>query len=301
MYAPLPEPDNAARDNSVARPIPSPPTPAPASPLYIGDIRAAKPARLWLKVPAEKPFFTPLLLGMMVAIFVAMSVAGGSPDATGGAALSVAWGAKVNGLVYQGEWWRLVTSTFLHGGPLHLFLNGSALYFIGMDLEGFMGKARFLAIYFISALGGSVASFIFSPFNIPGVGASGAIFGLVGALAVYFGLNRHLFGRIGTTQFRMIVVVIGLNLLFGLGVGFSRIAMIDNWAHLGGLFAGVAVGLVLSPRYSLGNWTTPNIREVMRERAISLHWIATALIALDIIFLFFVSLLLIKTGIVIPR
>jgi rhomboid protease GluP len=133
------------------------------------------------------------------------------------------------------------------------------------------------------------------------VGASGAIFGLVGALAVYFGLNRSLFGRTGIMQFRMIVVVIGLNLLFGLGVGFSGIAMIDNWAHLGGLFAGVAVGLVLAPKYNLGKWTAPNIREIVRERAGYLPWIATILIALGIVFLFFVSLLLIRTGVVIPR
>src|SRR5688500_1460195 len=179
MYAPLP-PDDSEQDSTAVRSgrlIPAPPAAAP--PVNLGEIRAAAPrsaqSRLWLKVPSERPFFTPLLLGMMVAIFVAMAVAGGSLDATAGAALSVAWGAKVNGLIYQGEWWRLITSTFLHGGPVHLFLNGSALYFIGMDLEGFLGKARFFAIYFISALGGSVASFIFSPFNVPGVGASGAI------------------------------------------------------------------------------------------------------------------------------
>jgi rhomboid protease GluP len=297
MYAPAPEPDDSTRANVFDRTIPVP----PASPLHIGEIRAARPARRWLKVPAEKPFFTPLLLGMMVAIFTVMSVAGGSLDATESPTLLITWGAKVNRLVYQGEWWRLITSTFLHGGLLHLFLNGSALYFIGMDLEGFLGKRRFFAIYSISALGGSVASFISSPFNIPGVGASGAIFGLIGALAVYFGLNRTLFGRIGVMQFRMIVVVIGLNLLFGLGVGFSGIAMIDNWAHLGGLFAGVAVGLVLSPRYSLSNWTMPNVRELLRERSGSLPWVATALVALNIFFIFIVSLLLIRTGIVLPR
>ncbi|HUP27087.1 MAG TPA: rhomboid family intramembrane serine protease, partial [Chloroflexia bacterium] len=250
----------------------------------------------WLRIPLDRPRLTLILLAVLSAIFMLMTVLGGSINATENADLLVKWGAKVNGRVYQGEWWRLITSTFLHAGILHIFLNGSALYFIGMDLEAFVGKARFAAVYAISGLGGSVASFIFSPFNVPGVGASGAIFGLIGALAVYFGLHRRLLGARGNAQFRSILLVIVLNL----GFGFSGILPIDNSAHLGGLIAGVASGFVLCPRYDFGRWSLPNIREAVDANRGSLQWVAAVLIALDIVFIFFVALLMIRTGIWVP-
>jgi rhomboid protease GluP len=200
------------------------------------------------------------------------------------------YGQKENTLIVQGEWWRLITATLLHGPPYHILFNGYALYILGNDLEAFFGRWRFLAVYWLSALAGSVASFAFSP--APSIGASGAVFGLIGALAVYFGMHRKLFGRMGQAQFWNIIVVIVLNI----GLGLSQIFPIDNSAHIGGLVAGAAVGLALCPQYAFGNWRAPNVREVRNINYGRLTWIAVALIALDILFAFFVALLLYQKG-----
>ncbi|HUP27905.1 MAG TPA: rhomboid family intramembrane serine protease, partial [Chloroflexia bacterium] len=166
MYAPLPPERSEPAWLPAQEPGPlnretAPPYRSP----FLVDL--PRPARTWLRIPLDRPRLTLILLAVLSAIFMLMTVLGGSINATENADLLVKWGAKVNGRVYQGEWWRLITSTFLHAGILHIFLNGSALYFIGMDLEAFVGKARFAAVYAISGLGGSVASFIFSPFNVP--------------------------------------------------------------------------------------------------------------------------------------
>jgi rhomboid protease GluP len=258
-------------------------------PEYRG-VERAHPIRVWLRIPLEKPFLTQAILITLVAIFVPMFL---SQQTYRGVFL---WGAKINREIYDGEWWRLITATFLHAQtPIHIFFNGYALYMIGMDLEAFAGRWRFVAIYFISGLAGSVASLAFSRYD--GVGASGAIFGLIGALGVYFGLHRRLFGRLGQAQFRNIIAVIALNV----GLGFSGIFPIDNAAHIGGLVAGAALGYVLCPRYALGAWRLPNVRDIQNTNRSVLVWVATALIALDVIFAFFVVLLLARKGIYIPR
>jgi rhomboid protease GluP len=270
------------------RSIPAPPTYLPpATPPYgeYTGLPRARQMRSWFRIPIERPIITYVILAVLVGIYAAMLLSQRVNDEF------LLWGAKDNYEIMRGEWWRLITATFLHGPPIHMFLNGYALFVIGLDLEGFFGRARFAAIYFISALGGSVASFAFS--SNQGVGASGAIFGLVGALAVYFGLNRFLFGKMGQAQFWNIIVVILINV----GIGFSGIFPIDNSAHLGGLIVGVAVGFVLCPRYTLGNWVAANVREVKNTNRSALAWLAIALIAIDVVLAFFVALQLALAGI----
>ncbi len=246
--------------------------------------------RRWLRIPLQRPYVTQGILVVLVAIYIPMFLSARTYN-------NVAeWGAKINENIYAGEWYRLITATFLHAQtPLHLFFNGYALYMIGMDLEAFTGRWRFAVIYAISGLAGSVASLAFS--SQAGVGASGAIFGLIGALGVYFGMHRKLFGRLGQAQFWNIIIVIVLNL----GLGLSGIFPIDNSAHIGGLIAGAAAGYVLIPRYTLGGWRQPNIRDVENTNRSPLVWVAIALIALDVIFAFFVVLLLAQKGIYLPR
>jgi rhomboid protease GluP len=246
---------------------------------------------MWLRIPLQRPLFTYILLAAIAIIFVLMTLSGGSLNATEQERLLVMWGAKVNWLIAAGEWWRLITATFLHAGFLHIALNGYALFLIGTDLEALVGRARFAAIYFISGLAGSVASFTFS--SMTGVGASGAIFGLIGALAVYYGLHRRLFGRVGQIQFWNIIAVIVLNVAFG----FSGILPVDNSAHLGGLAAGMAVGYVLCPRYRPGRWLSPTLREVVNVNRGFLPWVAATLIAVDVVLMFVISLMLYRMGI----
>lgn len=270
--------------------VPPPPYTAPSSLPELGYTGEKRADGNWLRIPLAKPVLTPIILATLVGIFVLMAL---SPEIN---VLFRGQGAKLGFPIYQGEWWRLVTATFLHDGLLHILFNGYALYAIGMDLEAFMGRARFAAIYVIAGLAGSVSSFIFSPFNIPGVGASGAIFGLIGALGVYFGLHRRLFGKMGQAQFWNIIVVIALNV----GLGFSGIFPIDNSAHLGGLLAGAVVGYVLCPRYVLGEWSAPNMREIVNVNKSTLSWVAAGLIGLIVIGVFLVALLLIKANIFVP-
>ena len=258
--------------------------PAPAgAPAEYGGIRR------WLRIPLQRPYVTQGILVTLVVIYIPMMLSDRTYNAV------AEWGAKINENIYAGEWYRLITATFLHAQtPRHLFFNGYALYMIGMDLEAFAGRWRFATIYAISGLAGSVASLAFSP--QAGVGASGAIFGLIGALGVYFGMHRKLFGRMGQAQFWNIIIVIVLNF----GLGLSGLFPIDNSAHIGGLIAGAAAGYVLIALL-MGNWRQPNIREVQNTNHSSLVWVATALIALDVIFAFFVVLLLANKGIYVPR
>jgi len=130
--------------------------------------------------------------------------------------------------IAQGEWWRLLTSTLLHGSFLHLLFNMYALYWLGPQLERSLGHVRFAALYTLSALGGSVASYWFSDLNTISVGASGAIFGLITATIV---IGRQM--RIDVSQ---LVVLLGINVV----IGFAQPG-IDWRAHFGGAITGAAV------------------------------------------------------------
>lgn len=147
------------------------------------------------------------------------------------------FGAVYSPVIKNGEIWRLLTGTFLHAGIIHLFTNMYSLYLIGTQLENFVGKKKFILIYLVSAISGSLMSSVFSA-SIS-VGASGAIFGLLGSM-LYFGYHYRLYlGNVLKTQ---IIPVILLNLFLGF-----TLSGIDNAAHIGGLIGGylatMAVGI----------------------------------------------------------
>ena len=143
--------------------------------------------------------------------------------------------------VAAGEWWRLLTAPFLHAGLWHLALNMFALWILGGLLEPLLGRWRFVTVYLVSALAGSVTSYAFSSPGVISVGASGAVFGLLGAVLVALRrLNRDVSG---------VLVLLLINVV--LGFVFPGI---DWRAHLGGLAAGLVVttAMVYSPR----SWRT---------------------------------------------
>jgi rhomboid protease GluP len=147
----------------------------------------------------------------------------------------IAHGALVGVLVRRGEWWRIVTGAFLHGGYLHIGLNMFALYQVGTYVEYVTGPARMLSIYLIAMLGSGLAVTFFQP-GVPTVGASGAIFGLFGAL-VAIGLRMGARGRSLIGQTLPIIII---NLIFGFSV-----PNISNAGHIGGLISGFLAGLIL--------------------------------------------------------
>ncbi|XP_044318705.1 RHOMBOID-like protein 10, chloroplastic [Triticum aestivum] len=155
------------------------------------------------------------------------------------------WGTKHNALIKKGEIWRLLTSSFLHGGIIHIGLNMFSLDDIGPMVEEAIGPARFLAIYCTSALSGSLMSYLFTPKT--SVGASDAICGLISAHAVYMWRHR---GHLEKAQENLeeIAFVIFMNLCIGL----LLYRIIDNWAHLGGLLGGAAMGWFVGPNWSGG-------------------------------------------------
>lgn len=155
----------------------------------------------------------------------------------------LALGAKVNAAIAAGQYWRLVTPIFIHADLLHLGFNLYALYYLGRDVERVAGAGRLGLVFAFAGLAGNGLSLLMSP--NPAVGASGAIFGLIGASAVFFFRNRRLLGARGQAQLRSLIMLTILNLAIGLRPG------IDNWAHLGGLLGGLAMGWVLMPLWGL--------------------------------------------------
>jgi membrane associated rhomboid family serine protease len=150
------------------------------------------------------------------------------------------YGLKDNQLILAGQLWRLITPVFIHAGLLHLFVNMYSLFALGPAVERFFGPPRYLSVYLLSGINGVIFSLAFS--TVPSVGASGAIFGLLGALATFLYLHRPVFGRGGGMMLRQLVIVGALNLLASLTPG------IDLWGHVGGLVAGVACTLYFGPR-----------------------------------------------------
>ncbi|MFI6878379.1 rhomboid family intramembrane serine protease [Streptomyces sp. NPDC050400] len=139
--------------------------------------------------------------------------------------------------VAEGQWYRLLTAMFLHGSYIHLAFNMLSLWWIGGPLEEALGRARYLALYFVSGLAGSALSYLLAAPNQPSLGASGAIFGLFGATAV---LMRRL-----NYDMRPVIALLVINLIFTFG--WANIA----WqAHIGGLVGGLVVGyaMVHAPR-----------------------------------------------------
>lgn len=174
---------------------------------------------------------TQVLVGLNVLVYaVGLAV----PDLAvryGNLALATDQGRLVG--VAEGQWYRLFTAAFLHAGLLHLLTNMFALITVGPQLEALLGRWRFLALYGLSALGGSALSFLLAPPGVLGVGASGAIFGLFGAFYV---LVRKTRGDTGP-----LIALIAINLVITFAV-----PGIDWRAHLGGLGTGAAVALVLA-------------------------------------------------------
>lgn len=182
---------------------------------------------------SKKPYVTYGLIILNVIMFLLMYVLGnGSKDIE----TLVKFGALYRPYVLNGEYFRIISTAFLHIGVVHLLVNCYSLYVIGSQMESFLGKVKFLFIYLFSAISGSLMSLIFT--DAVSAGASGAIFGLLGSM-LYFGYNYRVF--LGNVLKSQIIPLILLNLFIGMLPG------IDNAAHIGGLVGGVfstmAVGL----------------------------------------------------------
>ena len=157
--------------------------------------------------------------------------------------------ASYGPFVKMGEYYRLLTAAFLHANIAHLIFNMYALWIIGMQLESFIGRWRYLVVYLFSAITGSLLSVIVTP-DAVSVGASGAIFGLLGAL-LYFGYHYRVY--LGTVIKSQIIPLIVINLLLGF-----MVPGIDNAAHIGGLIGGALIMIGVGVKYKSSNFEKIN-------------------------------------------
>ncbi|RYE19208.1 MAG: rhomboid family intramembrane serine protease, partial [Sphingobacteriaceae bacterium] len=178
---------------------------------------------------------TPIVIYINTAIYALMAIIGLGFISFKGQDL-LHWGANYGPLVRQGEWWRLMTNIFLHGGLMHLLANMYGLLFIGIFLEPVLGTKRFLSFYLLSGLLASLASIVWYPATVS-VGASGAIFGLYGVFLALL-LTKVFSPEFAKAFLLSTLIFIGFNLVAGLAGG------IDNAAHIGGLISGFITGLV---------------------------------------------------------
>lgn len=189
-------------------------------------------------IPREDYFVTPIIGNINILIYVVMVCAGfGFINFKATDLLN--WGANYGPLTRGGQWWRLLTCTFLHGGVMHLLGNMFGLLVAGTVLEPLLGRTRYTLVYIGTGLLASLASIWWYDATVS-VGASGAIFGLYGVLVAFFITKvfpRELFASFGIG----IAVFVGINLVMGLAGG------IDNAAHIGGLLSGLLAGVALTP------------------------------------------------------
>jgi len=179
---------------------------------------------------------TYILIAINVAVFAYSTINPSIVDA----------GAQINPLVAQGEYWRIFTGMFLHANILHIGFNMLSLFFVGRAIEVYYGKWRYLAIYLLSGIAGGILYFFTSPGGTA-IGASGAIFGVFGALGVFYLVNRRSLGAYGRGAIGNWLFWIGLNLVFGLTD--PNIAL---FAHIGGLVLGMLIAFALAPRIGVG-------------------------------------------------
>lgn len=186
----------------------------------------------------RRAYVTQTLIGINVGVFVVALIAGLNE-------VNQQYGMFPPAISVGGEWWRLLTAAFLHGGLLHVGFNMYVLFLIGPQLEALFGHVRYLVVYVLAALGGSIASYAFSPLNTLSVGASGAVFGLMAALIVAGHSLRH-----DVTQ---VVYLLAINIVIGF-----LVPMIDWRAHLGGAVVGAAAAAVMAyaPKQSRRLWQT---------------------------------------------
>jgi rhomboid protease GluP len=193
--------------------------------------------RTWLQ--GVEGVVTPALIAINITVFGAMCIAGVDAWRPDGMDL-VRWQGLFAPAIHEGQYHRLLTSVFVHVGAMHLCVNALSLYWLGTELERQIGPLRFLLVYLLAGVGGSINALYFTPHGVV-AGASGAIFGLAGAMLALLRVNRlRLMSSVAAAMRRTIVVNIVVNLALGFGLGF-----VSNSGHIGGLVTGFAVGLGL--------------------------------------------------------
>ena len=206
---------NQSFDNDQDRPASDSPQPVPVE------------QRVRVAMPQSAPYVTYSIIAITVISYVLQLVS----ESTFGTDLLIVYGARINEAILAGELWRFITPALLHGSVPHIAFNMYALFSFGTGLERHFGHGRFFLLYLLGAFTGNVASFLFSTGY--SVGASTAVFGLLGAEAIFLYQNRKLFAGQFGRAIQNVIFIAAINLFLGLQPG------IDNWGHIGGLIGGL--------------------------------------------------------------
>ena len=209
------------------------------------------------QIPKYQPTITKILI-IIISLFFLTEL---YLNATHNDKTLIILGAKWNEGITRGEYWRFLSCVFLHGNILHLFVNITALYIFGREVESIFGSFRFLILFLYSSWGASLTSYIFSP-GIS-IGASGALFGIIGGLIIFFFRQReNVSGAI--LRFKSMYTLVAINLLFGF-----LVPRIDNSAHIGGLITGLFTSLFISPEYEIKKDDLQEVLYVKRNKNIT--------------------------------
>ena len=197
-------------------------------------------------MPKSVPYVTYTIIGLTTAVYIlqvaSVWIFGYANDAAQMDWLEL-FGAKINLFIRSGELWRFITPLLLHASVPHILFNMYALIIFGPSLERYFGRGRFLLLYLLGGFTGNVLSFLLS--SGYSVGASTAIFGLIGAEGIFLYQNRKLFGGHFGRAIGNIVFIVVVNLLLDLTPG------IDIWGHIGGLFGGLIFTWFAGPRWEV--------------------------------------------------
>ena len=189
-------------------------------------------------VPSEGYYITPIVIDINILVFIMMVLSGVSFFEPNSQSL-IKWGADFGLMTLDGQWWRIITSAFIHIGVFHLLMNMYALLYIGLLLEPYLGKLRFIAAYLFTGIFSGLASIYWHPL-VASAGASGAIFGMYGVFLAM--LTTNIIDKKARMAF---LTSIGVFVLFNLMNGMK--SGIDNAAHIGGLLSGLIIGYIYYP------------------------------------------------------
>ncbi len=194
----------------------------------------------WVKRGESSISLTQILFGINIAVFLAMALSSGSVADFPGETL-FHFGSNFGPYTLSGDWWRLFTYIFLHGSILHIAFNMWCLWDLGALAESLYGRSTFLAIYVITGIAGGIASVGWNP-GVNSVGASGAIFGLAGALIASFYLGEFSLPRVAISgTLRSLLIFAGFNIFLG-----GMLGGVDNACHFGGLVSGLILGALIA-------------------------------------------------------
>ncbi len=219
------------------------------------------PRSVRVSLPASVPYVTYTIIGLTVLIYLLQlgsTYLFGYANAPAQMDWLEAYGARINDLIRAGQLWRFLTPMLLHASVPHILFNMYALMVVGVGLERNLGHWRFLILYVLGGFAGNVLSFLLS--SGYSVGASTAIFGLVGAEGTFLYQNRKLFGNQFGRAIGNVIFVVAVNLFLGLTPG------IDNWGHVGGLLGGLIFGWFAGPVWEVEG-LAPALRLVDKREA----------------------------------